>query len=607
MRKKRLTIRARLLWLLLGLVVPLVLAGFFNLWSFWLETRAGLDESLERQAQLAASAFEQQILAHRQTLETVALLARGGLGTEITLRQYLDSVLKTRPEWVDIQILGREGNVLLAQSKDVAKRPAHSVEDVRSESARHNAFVVLAEQSEDKKLHYFSLSQPIGDGNFVAARVDVTSANAVFDGLVLPEDNIIAVFDRNNRLVYRNRDLPEQTSIEVIETPLFSALNEKREGVIEIESPYDRIERVYGLATVRTGNYVVAVGVPSSRLYEPALRQFARQAFFGLLIASLAVIAAFGFARTIVTPLHQLTETARAFGEGESSARADVTVGGAIGELGSTFNTMADQIADREERLKELDRLKSEFVSSVSHELRTPLTTIKTLTRVLESDKISGSERTEYLQTISEECDRQIEFVRNLLDLSRLESGAYPIIIAEVHVVELLSELVGATELAAKSRNLTLAFCQPNTCLPKAFADPSVLRQAISSIVENAMKYTPENGTVTVSVREDNRRIAIEIADNGCGIAKRDIPFIFDKFVRGRPISASSGDPAIAAVNETSGVGLGLYLVRNLLQRMGGNVSVSSPVKETKVGAVFTVSLPTAPVVPAERHRRSSD
>ncbi len=594
-----LTLRAKLLWLTLGLVVPLVLAGFFNLWSFWLASRAQLDESLVQQAQLAATAFEQQLVAHRQTLELIAVRAGDGFESNLKLREYLDSIVKTRPEWLDLQIVDRDGHSVLGQSSKPSNLPFESVEAIRDEAERENGFVVSADQTTAKTLHLVSIAQPISNGHFVVARLDVTGANAVFEGLKLPEENIIAVFDRNNRLVYRNRSLPEQTSIEVIETPFFSALQEKREGVIEVESPYDQIERVYGIAPVRPGNYVVAVGVPSSRLYEPARKQFARQLFFGLLIASLAIAAAFAFARNIAKPLQQLSEAARSFGDGETSARTDVAGGGSIRELGRTFNRMADQIADRENKLKELDRLRSEFVSSVSHELRTPLTTIKTLTRVLKSDRISVRERADYLQTIAEECDRQIEFVQNLLDLSRLEAGVFPISLAQVDVAALISEVVRTTQRIAHSRDLDLVLVSPEGSLPLALTDAGILRQILVSLIANAMKYTHENGTINLTVRQIDDRIEIGIADNGCGIVAEDIPHIFEKFYRGRPLPTQhvgemdDDDASVtSSSNEASGVGLGLYLVQNLVKQSGGEISVQSPVEGEDSGTKVTILVP---------------
>ena len=603
MRFQTLSIRARLLCLALGLLIPLVLAGFFNLWGFWKASRTQVDESLKRQAELAATAFEQRILAYRQTLEAISVLASNN-ESRLALQDYLDSIVKTRPNWLDVQIINRSGETILSQSKKSSNLSAISVRDLEREAARENSFVISTEQTAGENLRILSLALPTTNGNFVVARIDGASVSDVFKNLEFPEDNILAVFDKNNRLLYRSRVSPEQMSLDVGETPLLAALNEKREGAIEIESPYDKIRRVYGLARVEAVNAVVIVGVPSRKLYEPARAQFIRQMVFGLLVAAAAIAAAYYLARSITRPLRVLTEAARNFGAGDLTARAEIEGDGSIGELGTTFNQMAGEIAQRQEELKTLDRLKSEFVSSVSHELRTPLTTIKTLTRVLQSDKTSKEERAEFLETIASECDRQIDFVQTLLDLSRIESGAYKIALRSVDVAKILAETVEAQLKSAESRRLNLKLnLPPNDELPLALTDAGALRRIASSLIENAMKYTAENGEITVSAENKGERIAVEITDNGCGIRAEDVPRIFEKFYRGQPLAAPNstdfdeafsvgGEEDFSAVNEAAGVGLGLYLVHNLVEQTGGEIVAESPVAGKQSGTKFTVFLP---------------
>jgi two-component system phosphate regulon sensor histidine kinase PhoR len=246
----------------------------------------------------------------------------------------------------------------------------------------------------------------------------------------------------------------------------------------------------------------------------------------------------------------------------------------------------------RRARQKELDRLKSEFVSSVSHELRTPLTTIKTLTHVLESDQISRSERAEYLQTIAEECDRQIDFVQNLLDLSRIESGAFRVSIVETDVAGILRECKEANKRAAHARDIDLELENPADDLPPVLTDAPALRRVISSLIENAMKYTPAGGRIEVSAERQGKKIAVRVMDDGCGIASSDLPRIFEKFYRGKPISPESSDDECAPENEASGIGLGLYLVKSLVEQIGGEINAESPVDEITRGARFTVLLP---------------
>jgi len=250
-------------------------------------------------------------------------------------------------------------------------------------------------------------------------------------------------------------------------------------------------------------------------------------------------------------------------------------------------------LQEREARLSELDRLKSEFVGSVSHELRTPLTTIKTLTRVLLRGGHSANEQREYLETIAAECDRQIDLVLNLLDLSRIEAGAFSLAPKPVDVLDVVRACLAIEQHAASVRGHTIVVDLPSD-LPAASADRVALRRALCCLFENAFKYTSDGGTITVAAREvDAEHIAITIADTGRGIRPDDLPKVFEKFYRGQtPKQEEEGDRVDTDYAETSGVGLGLYLARSIVQHLGGDIGVES---EVGSGSRFTVTLPMWP------------
>jgi signal transduction histidine kinase len=318
------------------------------------------------------------------------------------------------------------------------------------------------------------------------------------------------------------------------------------------------------------------------------------------MITALAILLALFIARSIVEPLRLLTTAARAFGAGDLQTRTLITSKGTLRELGLTFNQMAEQIAEREEKLKALDRLKSEFVSNVSHELRTPLTTIKTLITVLRNGKITKAEREDYLQTIAVECDRQIDFIQNLLDLSRIESGAYKVKFNKTDVTKVITSTVEMQQRAAASRNLHLKAELPKNELPKIETDAAALQRVIVSLIENAMKYTPEKGEIRLSAENRGENLAIIISDNGCGIAKEDLPHIFERYYRGRPFhfqeKENTDDPdgcdELQDLNETAGIGLGLYLVNALIEQICGEIIVESPIENELRGTRFTILLP---------------
>jgi signal transduction histidine kinase len=257
-------------------------------------------------------------------------------------------------------------------------------------------------------------------------------------------------------------------------------------------------------------------------LYEPARRRPIGYGLTGLIALLLALGAALVIERSIVTPMRRLRTTVQRLGGGDLTAQAPGLGGGEIGDLGTAFNTMATQIAEREERLTELDRLKSEFVSSVSHELKTPLTTIKLLAHLLQRSELTEEEKLDFAKTIAIECDRQIEFVGNLLDLSRIESGAYKLRKTRVNVRELISSCVDVERYRAESLGLRLTTNVP-AGLSGVSGDFEALRRVIRGLIDNAIRYTPEGGHIAISARELDQSIAISVSDAGKGIPENDL------------------------------------------------------------------------------------
>ncbi|HEV2705793.1 MAG TPA: HAMP domain-containing sensor histidine kinase [Pyrinomonadaceae bacterium] len=166
--------------------------------------------------------------------------------------------------------------------------------------------------------------------------------------------------------------------------------------------------------------------------------------------------------------------------------------------------------------------VKDEFLAAVSHELRTPLTTIKTLTRILLKKNPSEEKRREYLEDIASECERQIDLVHNLLDLSRMKVGGVEISSGRVDVGEALRDCEKIVRAAATERNQKLVV-EPTLGLPPARADQSALRRALCAVVENAIKYTPEGGRITLRARTEGGggQVAVEVEDSGQGISAR--------------------------------------------------------------------------------------
>ena len=225
--------------------------------------------------------------------------------------------------------------------------------------------------------------------------------------------------------------------------------------------------------------------------------------------------------------------------------------------------------------------VKDEFLAMVSHELRTPLTTIKMMTRLMQREAVSEEERRECLEGIATACDREIALVLNLLDLSRAEAGALDLQPAPVEAAEILDACVKLERHAAAARGHRLLVELPPERLPPLRADRRALRRVLCNLVENAIKYTPDGGRITLRARAAGREVALGVSDTGRGIAPEDLPRLFEKFYRGR--AARPTRP------ETPGVGLGLYLSQRIVRQLGGRLDVES---SPGAGSTFTVRLP---------------
>lgn len=559
-------IRGRILLLAIGIGIPLALVGVLALRQMRSINRAQLEASVSQQSELAAIAFERWVDAQRQPLITSAAAAADR--KTYPFDNNFQYVVNTRPYWIDLRIVDESGSTVLAQPQAPQPPPAALVQYLIAESQAKNSWVLVTDRTQDESRPIFAIAVPVTSGGAVIARIDGTAITDLFRDIQLPQGAVIGIFDSQGRRIYRKQTAQTSIESEPNSSPLFSALGSRRAATVELESPYDQIWRVYGLARAGNSGFVVTVGVPSATLFEPMRRQFNRYLFFSLLALGCAVLAAYFIQSSIVRPVQRLRDMAQAFGDGDLTARAPVDTAREVGELGNAFNLMAQQISEREERLSELDRLKSEFVGGVSHELRTPLTTIKTLTHVLQRTNPSEAERDEYLETIAAECDRQIDLVNNLLDLTRIESGAYKIDLCSVDLSQVIKTCADFEKHAAQARKQNLVLELPGEPV-FVLANRQAVRRAICTVLENAIKYTPENGRIILGTSQLNDEVEVFIEDNGVGISEGDLSHIFERFYQGSP--RVSGE-----VVDQTGVGLGLYLVRGLVEQMGGRITVQS-------------------------------
>jgi two-component system phosphate regulon sensor histidine kinase PhoR len=219
-------------------------------------------------------------------------------------------------------------------------------------------------------------------------------------------------------------------------------------------------------------------------------------------------------------------------------------------------------------RLKELEKIRQDFVANVSHELRTPLTTIKGYAETLLEGALKEPVASQFVQVIKRHTDRLTKIVEDLLTLSKIESREFQLKKEKVSIDELTEDVLGFVKEAAERKKITLSRVEISPFLDVT-ADRHSLEQLLVNLLDNAIKYTPEGGKVTISASEkDPREVEISVHDNGIGIPKEDLPRIFERFYR-----VDKGRS-----QELGGTGLGLSIVKHLVQAHGGRVWVESQI-----------------------------
>lgn len=243
---------------------------------------------------------------------------------------------------------------------------------------------------------------------------------------------------------------------------------------------------------------------------------------------------------------------------------------------------MADRLAISNDRLRELDNTKTEFISIASHQLRTPLTAIKGYCSLL-IDGSYGSitkEIEEVLHRIILSNDRLVNLVENLLSVSRMEAGRMEYKFEEHHIESILQELQEPFDLSAQSKNLAFSVNLPDHPLLPLQLDKQKIQEVLSNLIDNAIKYTNE-GSVSVTIEQDpnSHKTRIIVKDSGIGIPASEIPFLFSKFSRGKDVNRL----------HANGTGLGLYVAKNIVEAHHGTIHIES--EGDGKGTAFIVEL----------------
>lgn len=277
-----------------------------------------------------------------------------------------------------------------------------------------------------------------------------------------------------------------------------------------------------------------------------------------LLILFLDFIAIYFVTARLVKPLRQMSSAVSSFSKGDFSARVPVNGSDEIGQLAASFNNMAQSLASLEE-------MRSSFVGNVSHELKTPMTSISGFIDGILDGTIPDEKRNYYLKIVSDEVKRLSRLVRSFLDIARIEAGELKINPTEFDITELTRRVIIGFERQIDGKSLEIRGLD-NEESYKVLADFDLTYQIVYNLIDNAVKFSNEGGFIEINIAPKKKKVYVGIKNSGMGIPPADLPYIFDRFYKTDKSRS----------RDRKGVGLGLYIVKSVLNKQGQDIVVRS-------------------------------
>jgi len=283
-----------------------------------------------------------------------------------------------------------------------------------------------------------------------------------------------------------------------------------------------------------------------------------------------AIIASYFISEKIVHPIRQMSQAAREFAVGNLDVRVPVNGNDEVADLAMAFNNMASSLERNEETRRT-------FLANVSHDMRTPMTTIGGFIDAILDGTIPEDQQEHYLKIVSSEIKRLSRLVSTLLDISKIQAGERKFTMEPFDICELSRQIIISLEQRLTDKNLDVEFeCDDEKMI--AVADRDAIYQVLYNICDNGVKFSNEGGKYKISVKDSDKKILVSVYNEGDGIPKEDLPYVFDRFYKS---DKSRG-------LDKTGVGLGMFISRTIMEAHGENITVRSKQGEF---CEFTITL----------------
>ncbi len=308
------------------------------------------------------------------------------------------------------------------------------------------------------------------------------------------------------------------------------------------------------------------------------VERFSSTIFLTLIIAMLlSLFLIYAEARHISRPLKEINSAVLEIASGKFDKRVNVNARGEVAQLASSYNYMADS-------LERLEEMRSSFVSDISHELRTPMTSISGFVEGILDGTIPKEREKEYLEIVLDESTRLAKLTSEMFEMTKMNSPEYKLSIQKFDVNEEIRRCIISAEQKVEAKNLELSVDFENET-EFVLADPDAIKRVIINLLDNAIKFSYPENTIEIKVKESGKKVFVDFVNYGTGIAKEDLPYIFDRFYKSDK----------SRTRDKTGAGLGLSFVKNILNLHAQAITVTSdPQDENKMKTVFSFTLERA-------------
>jgi len=397
----------------------------------------------------------------------------------------------------------------------------------------------------------------------------VISSKQLFSQLVFKaklEDDIIWLVENNNIWVTSNLDdstlLTKDLILKYYGDMMDSINNGNTATYISrsSEGPFNAPVITVGAPLVLDNQIVGSVFVHKTlSTVSDSLANVYKLVILSALIMSLfAAVLCYFFSRNMLRPLTHVSNAARELAKGNFDVRVDISSKDEIGELAATFNHVAEDLGKYE-------NTRRSFVANVSHELRSPLTSMQGLVQGVIDGAIKDDQKEYYLNVVLSETKRLNLLINDLLDLARMESGTFPMNIVSTDINELVRRTIITFESKISSSKIDVDI-ELEDDKNMVFADADRITQVLVNLIDNAVKFTPQGGKLTIKTYGEKGLVYVSVKNTGTPMPKEDIPYVFERFYKADK----------SRNRETQGTGLGLSIAKRILDQHGQSIWVTS-------------------------------